>query len=158
MSRSSAACLFLGSLLMFSVSCTQYKPYSVRNNTSTPSSTQNLDLGSPVSMNLVIDNTKLAAEGALQAKITYGATVLNQNFTPTGAQTTLSGISLPSGVSMLKIEISKDNVLKYVAKKSNAKVASGVSVVVDDCLILRAPWTGIANEGSCEWNITEVAN
>jgi hypothetical protein len=83
---------------------------------------------------------------------------ITQDFTPTGTQSELKGLKLPAASGVMTVEILQGDSVKFVAKRANTSVQAGSTIVVDDCLILRAPWAGTVNEGSCEWNITEVSN
>jgi len=147
--------------------CTQYKP----NDSTRSQPNQNAQAGTaagdqkPVAVtdtpvSLIVSNTKLAAMGgSFTAKISYGGQTATQDFTPSGEQSTLSLANLPAGAGgIMTVEIFQGQTLRFIAKKSNtALLKSGANnVVVDDCLILPSPWPGTVNEGSCEWNISEV--
>lgn len=166
--RSCLASAFFASLSMTSLavmsltSCTQYKPSSYRgqfgNTNSAVSGSPNNVSGPLTDVSLVLANTKLAAlGGTLTARISYGSQTVTQDFSPSGTQSELKGLKLPAGSgAVLTVEILQGDAIKFVAKRANTSVQAGGSIVVDDCLILRAPWVGTVNEGSCEWNITEV--
>lgn len=142
-------------------SCTQYKPSSYRSQigNSAPVAGQSNATAPLTDATLILANTKLAAAGgALQARITFGGQTITQDFTPTGTQSELKGLKLPAASGVMVVEILQGDAVKFVAKRANTSVQAGSRVVVDDCLILRAPWAGTVNEGSCEWNITEVSN
>jgi hypothetical protein len=146
---------------MHLASCTQYKPSSYRSQIgkSAPAAGQSNATAPLTDASLILANTKLAAVGgALQARITFGGETITQDFTPTGTQSELKGLKLPAATGVMLVEILQGDAVKFVAKRANTSVQAGSRVVVDDCLILRAPWAGTVNEGSCEWNITEVSN
>ncbi len=149
---------------LFLVSCTQYKPSSYRSqvgNTKAAQSGANSNSATAplTDATVVIANTKLAAVGgALKARITFGGQTITQDFTPTGTQSELKGLKLPAASGIMQVDILQGDAVRFVAKRANTSVQAGSTVVVDDCLILRAPWAGTVNEGSCEWNITEVGN
>ncbi|WP_141733850.1 hypothetical protein [Oligoflexus tunisiensis] len=152
--------IFMVSTLIVA-SCTQYKPSGGRFGKTTTGPGSAINSNVPlVDVSVVIANTKLAVLGGnLTAKVTYNDQSATQPFTPTGTQSELKGIKLPAGTAgVMKVEILQNDSIKFVAKRANTSVQSGGSVVIDDCLILRAPWAGTVNEGSCEWNITEVTN
>jgi hypothetical protein len=159
--RYSPVTLFLVSAIVLA-SCTQYKPSSARGQygkTNGATGDSNNATGPLTDAALVLANTKLAAAGGpLKARITFGGQTITQDFTPTGTQSELRGLKLPAATGVLTVEILQGDSVKFVAKRANTSVQSGSTVVVDDCLILRAPWAGTVNEGSCEWNITEVSN
>jgi len=147
------------------VSCTQYKPSSYRSqvgnsNAAASGSSNNAAVGPLTDVSLILSNTKLAAlGGTLTARVILGKQSVTQDFTPTGTQSELKGLKLPAGApDVLTVEILQGDAVRFVAKRANTSIQAGGSVVVDDCLILRAPWAGTINEGSCEWNITEVSN
>jgi hypothetical protein len=145
-------------------SCTQYKPYNTRsqvgNTTSAAAGAASEGPVAPLTdASLVLANTKLAAlGGTLQARIKFGGAEVTQDFTPSGAQSELKGLKLPAASGVMTVEIFQGDSVKFVAKRANTSVQAGSTIVVDDCLILRAPWAGTVNEGSCEWTITEVSN
>jgi hypothetical protein len=144
-------------------SCTQYKPSSYRSQygkTNAAANGANSNATVPLTdASLVLANTKLAAVGgALKARITFNNQTITQDFTPTGTQSELKGLKLPAATGVMTVEILQGDAVKFVAKRANTSVQAGSTVVIDDCLILRAPWAGTVNEGSCEWNITEVSN
>jgi hypothetical protein len=139
--------------------CTQYKPSAGRTQFGdTTPVVANVIAGPAADVTLVLANTKLiGASSPLTASILYANQSLTQEFTPTGAQTTLAPVRLPmSATGVLTIEIRQNNVLRFVAKKANPNLQANNRLVIDDCLILRAPWSGTVNESSCEWTISEV--
>lgn len=154
--------LWLVSSLLFS--CTQYKPNSYRSQagTTNPAATDRSREAVPLvsDVSLLLANTKLAAlGGTLTARVILGGQTVTQDFSPSGAQSELKGLKLPAiAPGILTVEILEGNVVRFVAKRANTSIKAGDSIVVDDCLILRAPWAGNINEGSCEWNITEASN
>lgn len=143
-------------------SCTQYKPSSYRSQVgnSAPATGQTNNVTAPLTdASVIIANTKLAAVGGtLKARITFGNQTITQDFSPTGTQSELKGLKIPAASGVMVVEILQGDAVRFVAKRANTSVQAGSTVVIDDCLILRAPWTGTVNEGSCEWNITEVSN
>jgi hypothetical protein len=147
---------------MLLASCTQYKPNSYRSqmgNSSAPVAGQSNATAPLADASVILANTKLAeAGGAFKARITFGGQTITHDFTPTGTQSELKGLKLPAVSGLMVVEILQGDAVKFVAKRANTSVQAGSAVVVDDCLILRAPWAGTVNEGSCEWNITEVSN
>ncbi len=159
--------LSIGIGLFFMQSCTQYKPSGSTRQQTSPSAQAGTAAGDqkPVAVtdnpvSLIVSNTKLAAlGGSFTAKISYGGQTATQDFSPSGPQSTLSLANLPAGAGgVMTVEIYQGQTLRFIAKKSNtALLKSGANnVVVDDCLILPSPWPGTVNEGSCEWNISEV--
>jgi hypothetical protein len=158
---------WLGSFVLMSsllVSCTKYKPNSYRDQTGMTNPAvpgQSKEAVAFVSdVSLLLANTKLAElGGTLTARIVLGGQTVTQDFSPTGTQSELKGLKLPaSDSSVLTVEILQGSTVRFVAKRAKTRVQAGGSIVVDDCLILRAPWAGNVNDGSCEWNITEVSN
>lgn len=141
-------------------SCTEYKPSSYRNKVGQASGVVGNSNVALTDMAVVVANTKLAALGGpLQARVTYGGKQAIQEFSPSGTQSELKGLQLPSGsAGVLKVEILQGDAVRFIAKRANTSLQAGTRVVMDDCMILRAPWVGTVNEGSCEWSITEVAN
>lgn len=156
-----ASAMVLASALL-PASCTQYKPSSYRSQVgnTAPAAGQSNNASAPLTdASVILANTKLAAAGgALTARITFGGQTITQDFTPTGTQSELKGLKLPAASGVMVVEILQGDAVKFIAKRANTSVQAGGTVVVDDCLILRAPWAGTVNEGSCEWNITEVSN
>ncbi|MDQ3233775.1 MAG: hypothetical protein M3Q07_18315 [Pseudobdellovibrionaceae bacterium] len=142
--------------MVFLASCTEYKPY--RNGQASGANAESN--AATVDVSVVVANTKLAAlGGSLTARVTYGTLSSTQEFSPSGTQSELKSVKLPAGkAGVMTVEILQGNIVKFIAKRANTDVQAGASIVVDDCLILRAPWAGTVNEGSCEWSITEVAN
>jgi hypothetical protein len=153
-----ASAMLLASALL-PASCTQYKPSSYRSQVgnTAPAAGQSNATVPLTDASVILANTKLAAAGgALTARITFGGQTITQDFTPTGTQSELKGLKLPAASGVMVVEILQGEAVKFVAKRANTSVQPGGTVVVDDCLILRAPWAGTVNEGSCEWNITEL--
>ena len=147
--------------------CTQSpKPYSNQmrrgGNQSANAEEQNeiAARGGIVSSGLVFSNKKLSPLGtALTAKIEIEGQSVSQNFTPTGESSvvSLSGFKPTSADALLNIQIFAGSELKFVAKLSKIRLQKPASdrVIVDDCAILPVPWDGRANEGSCQWAISE---
>jgi hypothetical protein len=159
--------LSVGIGLFFLQSCTQFKPNDRAARNSSPvaqaanaTSDQKPLIVTETPVSLILSNSKLAAiGGSFTAKISYGGQTATQDFSPSGAQSTLSLANLPAGASgVLTVEIFQGQTLRFIAKKANTALAKtgANNVVVDDCLILPSPWPGTVNEGSCEWNISEV--
>jgi hypothetical protein len=150
------------STLIFA-SCTQYKPSGGRfgQTTTGPGGAATNNPNVPLTdVSVVVANTKLAALGGpLTAEISYNGATAKHEFTPSGTQTEIKGVKLPAGADgLMTVKILQADSVKFIAKRAKTSVQGGGSVVIDDCLLLRAPWAGTVNEGSCEWNITEVTN
>lgn len=109
-------------------------------------------------LSLVLSNSKLTAlGGTLTARMTYNGVTFSKDFSPSGSQSKLEALALPPGSGrLLTVEILQGNAVKFIAKRANTSIEPSSSIVIDDCLILSAPWQGTANDGSCEWSISEV--
>jgi|GEM_PF-2330502 hypothetical protein len=150
--------------------CTQFKPTQDRPKFNRAGVGKNADgesggSGGPAVMTtkpveLVVANAKLiGTPGAYKAVIKFQSSSLTQEFTPTGAESRLKIEGLPANVSgVIAIELYQGEVLKFVAKRANTKldVVAANQIVIDDCLVLPAPWDGQQHNGSCEWTIEDL--
>jgi hypothetical protein len=61
---------------------------------------------------------------------------------------------------VMVIEIYEADKLKFIAKRAATELppatAKANMIQISDCLILKAPWDGLASSGSCDWDIEEA--
>lgn len=151
-------------------SCTSNKPraYSVQRGsaTATPGNTPGNATAEAKPIEVVLDSTKLLeAPGPYDLEMSFsegtGApkVILKQQITPTAKNHVITLTTPPpTAAGLLTLTISQGTALKFIAKRSNAKFSEKSPLVIDDCLVLAAPWTGGQHDGSCEWTIEDVAN
>lgn len=160
---------FAGSLVITTLSlsaCNSAKPQRYDVDRADRSATTSESEAKKKAEELILDTSKLvAAPGAYDVEINYSAgtsaasLIGKETINPNSNKTVLKvnpGDSTQAG--LLTVSISQNGTPKFIAKRSNTAFVPGVAVVIDDCLILPAPWTGGLNEGSCEWTIEDVAN
>ena len=151
--------LSMSLIFLLSVACDSYRTQSLfPGRKKNPPGTQLV----PANSSLVLAHSKLqATPGTYRAKIMYAEGEKTVDFTPQGNQSVLSLERLPAGSQKtLVMEIYNGEQLKFIAKKANVSLlASGSNqIIVDDCLVLPAPWDGKSNDGSCDWTIEEIGN
>ncbi len=144
--------------------CTQYKPNYSTGTRKVNEGGASGSLGQPSASGseIVLANAKLSANpGPYQVKIDYAGGTKTLDFTPSGNESRLPLAGVSAGTAgVMTLEISSGNKLKFVVKKANVALSPSEAsrVVIDDCLILPAPWEGKSNDGSCDWTIQEVNN
>lgn len=61
---------------------------------------------------------------------------------------------------VMTIEIYEADKLKFIAKRAATELPAAAAkanmVQISDCLVLTAPWDGLASSGSCNWDIEEA--
>lgn len=80
-------------------------------------------------------------------------------FTVAGPEVRLDMSGLPTGINgLVSVYIAQGGVPKFVAKRANTMFNGNVpqQIVIDECLVQRAPWDAGTHEGSCEWTVEEV--
>lgn len=157
--------LFL--VAMAAIGCQQYKPHQYQSTTQRgtgSAATQDSADAKPAvptdqATELVVSTTKLKANpGAYTLVVRFLTADTRQEFTPSGSDARFKLANLPANeAGVMTVELFQDNKLKFVAKRANTKLekAQANRIVVDDCLILPAPWDGSQHDGSCDWTIAD---
>ncbi len=170
----------MGLGLSFTLACTPYKPGTyvppnlvkgAEEAAQAGESTSKSTAEDTMHPDVILDTTKIGA-AAYKAEIVFQEqketpilqdaapkTTINRDFTGGGPQATIDISGLPIGVKgLLTLTLSQDGVVKFVAKRSQTKLESGINqkIVIDDCLVLPAPWDGASNDGSCAWTIEDM--
>lgn len=172
MNRFVAAQLCLG--LVLSLACTRYKPsYSPSGKSKggtgnvIPNSGNRAVNPNGGAVGPVTDKAttfRLAADKfqnleGLQAVVTYGA--VSTGLSPMQVDSKIALLSvegLPINQSdVVSVQVYQGENLRFIAKRPATSFQASVenNVVLDDCQILKAPWDGKNNDGSCGWTIDE---
>lgn len=166
------ATTWLALSLMTLAACNSNKPqaYSVQRgaaNSSQKDKSQTTPGGTELAkpIEVVLDTSKLLeAPGAYSVELSFTDTagaskvLLKQAINPSSKSTTLTLSNAPTAAGLLTVSLSQGEALKFIAKRSNTSFVAGKAVVVDDCLVLPAPWGGGQHDGSCEWTVEDVKN
>lgn len=127
----------------------------------------------PSPLGLALATAKMQVDASYKALITFQETkatpadqeaapktTLQKDFVVTGSEVKLDLGGLPTGVSgLLTVAIAAvDGTPKFVAKRANTLLEANKLqvVVIDDCLVLPAPWDGEVHDGSCQWTIEDM--
>lgn len=173
MNRFVAAQLCLG--LVLSIGCTRYKPSYSPSGKSKGGSSGNVI---PNSGNRAVNPNggavgpvtdkattfQLAADKFqnlqdLKAVVTYGSVSTGLSAMRVDSKLALVSVEgLPvNQTDVVTVQVFQGDSLRFIAKRPATSFQASIEnkVVLDDCQILKAPWDGKNNDGSCGWTIEE---
>ncbi len=115
----------------------------------------------PTEINLATSKFK-GEESKLSAVIKYaGSTSEKLKLTTSDSKALVTVPKLASGKNdALTIELYEGEKLRFRATRANTAIekSKATEIEIDDCLIQKLPWDGLANETACGWTISDVKN